>query len=193
LQITGRKMKSLSFIYKDKKILTSQNAKNPASWNLENASKRKNGKGLLHVKDEKLPEIHIIKIGQSNGYAQIPGFLGLFTQELPQYGFRDSIPIKNIIAVSGDKANDMKETRRKMAYDLDQAYAQIVQSTATHPSLIFIFLPDKGAELYANVKWWSDCIKGIPTMCISADAIKQAVLGTSKHPGNDLTVLANLW
>jgi hypothetical protein len=43
----------------------------------------------------------------------------------------------------------------------------------TKVRLIVVILPSKDATIYADVKWWGDYMAGIPTICVSPDALRR--------------------
>ncbi|TGO14137.1 hypothetical protein BTUL_0057g00030 [Botrytis tulipae] len=56
------------------------------------------------------------------------------------------------------------------------------------PPLVVVLLPNgkkSGAELYSDVKWWGDCVSGIPTVCVSRD-------GVDRGARPDLGLMANI-
>lgn len=72
-------------------------------------------------------------------------------------------------------------------------------------SLLFIILPENDETMYSDVKWWGDCVRGIPTMCITHKTISKALGFTLTFDGKgkvdgyyddgtpDRMVVANLW
>lgn len=34
------------------------------------------------------------------------------------------------------------------------------------PNLIFMILPEKNADMYADIKFWGDCSASVPTVCL---------------------------
>lgn len=55
------------------------------------------------------------------------------------------------------------------------------------PTLIVVLLPNKRLkelQTYADVKWWGDCIAGIPTVCISSDGVGKVLGRSQKALGN---------
>ncbi|KAF7901748.1 uncharacterized protein EAF01_007047 [Botrytis porri] len=60
-----------------------------------------------------------------------------------------------------------------------------------YPRLLLVVVPDKNIRTYANIKWWGDCVAGIPTICIT-----KGVLTKGKHTNrgiqSDIGVISNI-
>ncbi|TGO08682.1 hypothetical protein BTUL_0196g00060 [Botrytis tulipae] len=41
------------------------------------------------------------------------------------------------------------------------------ENRGRNPRLLLVVVPDKDIRTYANIKWWGDCVAGIPTICIT--------------------------
>ena len=46
--------------------------------------------------------------------------------------------------------------------------------------LLLVVLPRKDGKTFAHVKWWGDCHSGVPTICVTRDAL----VGTKEKNGN---------
>lgn len=62
-------------------------------------------------------------------------------------------------------------SHRKLVCDaLTRAYEQLGS-----PPLVFIQIPDSTAPLaYADIKWWSDCHQGVPSVCVAFKTLGKA-------------------
>jgi len=162
----------------------------PATWNLDEISD-----GLLEVPHARIQKLHFTVIGTSKYYDQYlkgqngrDGFLGVFQNTLKKYGF-NQVELEEVLPRIPLKAiPDVQLRRMYWAQHLDNAY----ESITPQPPILLVLLPDGNRNLYADVKWWSDCCCGVPTVCIKADKLEKAMTG-SKSGGVDHKLLANLW
>lgn len=81
--------------------------------------------------------------------------------------------------------------RQAFAANLSAAYTTIIVRTRPdNIRLLIVALPSKDAKIYANVKWWADCLQGVPTVCVTKDSLEgnwRAARGNF-----DLSYLGNL-
>lgn len=85
--------------------------------------------------------------------------------------------------------DDLWKQSRK-AYGEDEE-ANGEDGKAPYPDVVVVLLPNSKAgkpELYSDIKWWSDCIAGIRTVCVSNDGVWTII----KYQGGNRMPLANL-
>lgn len=114
-----------------------------------------------------------VEIGQVKNHGLIPVFLEYLKTELARYE----------ITISGDynfRVNSVSgrfSANRRAQYCL--ALQTIVDRISNHagkaPDMILFILPGKDAAIYADIKWWADCVGGVPSICVTGDAIHKAV------------------
>lgn len=170
-----------------------------ATWNLEGISKFSSvgtgGKGLLQVNKDLLPELCSITLGKSEDYAFKGPFLKELKEALRGYGFM-ATELGDLHPSIELKPESNAEIRRMyIAKQLSDAYTELVdkqKKPGTELKLILILLPNDDATLFADVKWWSDCVQGVHTVCIKAEKLKKGMIG-SKGGKVDNKLLANVW
>ncbi|GJE87996.1 Piwi-domain-containing protein [Phanerochaete sordida] len=54
----------------------------------------------------------------------------------------------------------------KASADLEQAERSIRHITGSVPDFLLVLLPANAPELRKEVKWWGDCVRGVPTQCV---------------------------
>lgn len=104
------------------------------------------------------------------------------------------------------------ESKRKLFnHVMDNAYFKVMEKTwyeedkekqgrkfdpkkplkqGKEPPLLFIIIRSKDESTHSDVKWWGDCIRGIPTMYITYDTVFKA-LGTPEFKDGKLIGLSN--
>ncbi|TGO47378.1 hypothetical protein BCON_0280g00050 [Botryotinia convoluta] len=75
---------------------------------------------------------------------------------------------------------------------LDAALTALrARNGSRNPRLLLVVVPDKNIRTYANIKWWGDCVAGIPTICIT-----RGVLTKGRHTKqgfkSDIGVISNI-
>lgn len=73
----------------------------------------------------------------------------------------DLIQIDEPVADEPDAKLSFEARRNKWQERLDKAYSNLED-----PSLVVVMLPFKDTQIYSDVKWWGDCVQGIPTVCM---------------------------
>jgi hypothetical protein len=119
--------------------------------------------------------LSIIKIRDSGGWSVedsevIDVFVDNFTAKLGSYGLtvNQANPIAD--AIHGN--------RDQLARNLDNACNQFGT-----PPLVIVLLPSKDARTYGNVKWWADCVRGVPTLCVTKEKLRKNCLQLDKSGG----------
>ncbi len=97
----------------------------------------------------------------------------LVTNALPaalnQYLNNNALMSTNGILRSGA---DVRADRGAFAGNLDTAYDAMVRDLQPQErALIIAILPSKDATTYAHLKWWGDCRRGVPTICVTRLAL----------------------
>lgn len=79
--------------------------------------------------------------------------------------------------------------RATFSISLDNAVIRLKQRGGRgDPPLVVVLLPNSkksDPDMYSDVKWWGDCVSGMPTVCVSTDGVERGA-----RP--DLGVLANI-
>lgn len=101
-----------------------------------------------------------------------------------------------------ESGNNTEQRRGQVTRALSRVYDELAIRLGGPLPLILFILPSKDLTTYADVKWWADCVCGVPTVCITADGVRKAVGRTpnGKSPFDktrrnntlDLKVLGNL-
>jgi hypothetical protein len=67
------------------------------------------------------------------------------------------------------------------------------------PSMILVVLAADDETMYSDVKWWADCLQGVPTACVTANTVrKETDHGKVTNNGDwihttDANLLGNIW
>ena len=72
---------------------------------------------------------------------------------------------------------------------LDQGYHTLVsksqQAGLSLPTLVMVIIPTRSIPLYGEIKTWGDCVKGIPTVCITKKKLEKF--------GSDPNLCGKVW
>ncbi|TGO35544.1 hypothetical protein BHYA_0154g00060 [Botrytis hyacinthi] len=60
-----------------------------------------------------------------------------------------------------------------------------------NPRLLLVVVPDKDIRTYANIKWWGDCVAGIPTICITEEVLTKGKKSNHRIQ-SDIGVISNI-
>lgn len=71
--------------------------------------------------------------------------------------------------------------RQNIANKLDDVWKKMGE-----PKLLLIMTCDKDARVYGDIKWWGDCLRGIPTICVTYEVMDK--IGTHR----DKSVIGDL-
>ncbi|TGO18599.1 hypothetical protein BPAE_0378g00050 [Botrytis paeoniae] len=75
---------------------------------------------------------------------------------------------------------------------LDAALAALrAKNGSRNPRLLLVVIPDKNIRTYANIKWWDDCVAGIPTICITRGVLTKGRLIKHRFQ-SDIGVISNI-
>lgn len=94
-------------------------------------------------------------------------------EDIKKYGLKfEGFETCGVKLNSGSNA---QERRGQVTKALQRVYDHLEARLCRHPPLILFILPSKDLTTYADVKWWADCVRGVPTVCITADGVFKAV------------------
>jgi hypothetical protein len=159
--------------------------------------------GLLQIgfpKDnKKYPKLHILRIAKDfgRGAGEVNWLKKFATDQLipalQSYGF--NISSHEVTEVEVGKIYN--RTRKSISEKLSEAYDKwtAMYKNKEAPSLILVILPNakKDIPLYSDIKWWSDCVVGIPTACVTHGAIDKFKSNNAKDRAQLPNFLANIW
>lgn len=60
-----------------------------------------------------------------------------------------------------------------------------------NPRLLLVVVPKKDISTYANIKWWGDCVAGIPTICITRKVLTKGKEDNHRIQ-SDIGVISNI-
>ncbi|TGO32040.1 hypothetical protein BHYA_0362g00020 [Botrytis hyacinthi] len=167
---------------------------NPASWSLNEVANdpTRNNRGFAVIGNP-YPVLYLIYIN-SNPENLVPStratrFAGFLCADLHRYGFSTGNDTSLMEYALMSAIANPSARRAAFSATLDRAVARLKQrSGGVDPPLVVVLLPNgkkSGAELYSDIKWWGDCVSGIPTVCVSRDGVERGA-----RP--DLGLMANI-
>ncbi|KAF7881056.1 uncharacterized protein EAF02_006947 [Botrytis sinoallii] len=75
---------------------------------------------------------------------------------------------------------------------LDVALATLCSRNGNrNPRLLLVVVPDGDIRTYANIKWWGDCVAGIPTICITKKVLTKGKFMNNRFQ-RDTGVILNI-
>lgn len=179
-----------------------------SNWNLEKVAKKLDdeddkgnvdGKGLLRVSN-KYPKLYAIVITAFSSKIKdtekevewLKRWLDEILQpQLRRYGFSTHV---NSVASTSPRLG-----RQNIVNALNQAYAELRSSEKSEnpdwkPPLILITFPQNAnrEDYYPDVKWWGDCIRGVPTMCLTYKSLARFPASCDKEEKELNSLLANI-
>ncbi|KAF7928120.1 uncharacterized protein EAE97_009918 [Botrytis byssoidea] len=167
---------------------------NPAGWNLNEVANdpNRNDRGFAVIGNP-YPVLYLIYINKNPQNLVPPTratqFAGVLCADLPRYGFSTGNSASFIENAPISAIANPSARRAAFSATLDRAVARLKQrGGGFDPPLIVVLLPNgkkSEPELYSDVKWWGDCVCGIPTVCVSRD-------GVDRGARPDLGLLANI-
>jgi hypothetical protein len=99
---------------------------------------------------------------------------------LRDYGIRlsphNSYSIRNIRTIGSQQNQTLEMKRTQFCANLNAAWNALCppnSQAAAAPKLAVIALAGADAGVYADVRWWADCVVGIPCICISPGGIEK--------------------
>lgn len=102
---------------------------------------------------------------------------------------------QNRIYTNGDPLDAFATTvgtRANFVANLNTAYNTLLSDSRRNntgdPPLVVVILSSKEPKTYAYLKWWGDCSKGIPTVCVTRATID----GQFRSNQIDASFLGNL-
>lgn len=152
-----------------------------ATWDIIGLSKKGNGKFAKIGKDYRTLKVIYIDSGVRDRKMHAEKFYKDLINALQTYGFSTSgePQVESVIAVwQGAPA----KRRTDFCHLLSGAFNKLEK-----PPLVLILLKSADATIFADIKWWADCIVGVPSVCIRPDAVRKNFYKT------DGRILANLW
>ncbi|TVY43663.1 Protein argonaute [Lachnellula occidentalis] len=154
-----------------------------ASWNLRQISSGQ-GRTFFHTPTGQI-SVHVIRVVIAGPHGNEGVVVGAFRARLQMalHAYGITVQAPNIQdALFTPNANP--QTRRAMfKAKLDAACGRF-----NRPRLLVVLLPDTNATTYSDVKWWGDCDRGVPTVCVAPEAAGLVNGGTRGDQG----VLGNL-
>jgi eukaryotic translation initiation factor 2C len=111
---------------------------------------------------------------------------------LSLYGFVTNEFQVHAFDVKDIRDRDPKVRRANWKRVLDGAFNMLKS-----PPLIVAILPGEDASVYADIKRWANCIRGVPTVCVSPRAVWKNFNMKTKSgvpiETRDPHLLGNLW
>jgi hypothetical protein len=154
------------------------NVKN-GGWNLQDVTR-------FHSYGQPVRELYAIVLTKE---VDGTGPKALF-KEFQKYGMANSdLKFEKVSCTRVPTVDSSSSEYRRHCTDLlNDAYQYLIDNKSDEAVIpaILVILPSKDASLYAEVKWWGDCVKGVPTICITKQKIQKA----STDRGG---LLANVW
>ncbi|KAF5870268.1 putative piwi-domain-containing protein [Botrytis fragariae] len=162
---------------------------NPASWTLNDVA---NGRGFAVIGNP-YRVLYLIYIDTKHRNqareTRATDFARVLCADLHRYGFSTGNNASFMESVPMSAIANPTVRRTAFSATLDGAVARLKQrGGGVDPPLVVVLLPNAkkgGADLYSDVKWWGDCISGIPTVCVSTD-------GVDRGARPDLGLMANI-
>jgi hypothetical protein len=146
--------------------------KTPATWNLSDVFKSKGGGGF-HEPQE-LGSLAIIRVGLKADNEEVAwlevDFKNEFAPVLEDYGFKDVKCIGNFAVQQAVLPDGKSKTSRA---DLASNLTRALKKFKEFPQPAIVQLRRKEKTIYANIKWWGDCVQGITTICSIRDKMRK--------------------
>lgn len=106
----------------------------------------------------------VIRTGKSYNQAELNDLKTVIPRELKKYYLKfTEVTIAEVILPG-------QVGRAMLKRELDLAWNKL-----KIPSVIIVQLPYKDLTIYADLKWWGDCDKGVATSCITAAKFRKQV------------------
>jgi hypothetical protein len=167
-----------------------------ATWNLMDRTFRK-------VQD-KYPKLSIILIvDETNKSANAvewrkrrledaKNFAEHLKNALGKYGFETSkyqiVPVQEVHGTYPTERRKLFSDGLTNAHNaLRQASRDDADQLANKAPLVVILMQNDDATVFSDIKWWADCIRGVPSVCVTG-----ATVTRDKNAGGDENLLANL-
>ncbi|KAM0130744.1 hypothetical protein ACHAO1_007696 [Botrytis cinerea] len=169
--------------------------KNSASWTLTDVARKSindNTRGFAVIANP-YPILYLICIDTKNPnktrQIRANDFARVLCADLYRYGFSTGNEASFMENVSMPLGSNPSVRRATFSITLDNAVTRLKQrGGGVNPPLVVVLLPNSkksDADIYSDVKWWGDCVSGMPTVCVSTDGVERGA-----RP--DLGVLANI-
>ncbi|KUJ21353.1 Piwi-domain-containing protein [Mollisia scopiformis] len=133
-----------------------------ATWDLKHMKFYKTSSNLLQLKIIRIEQPARLH-GPSMNDVKIFG--AQLLDKLPKYNvnFNGSVAVVNVTAVRDGSA---AERRTAWAQSLEQAWIELKK-----PGFLLIALATENATIFSDIKFWCDCVKGVPSMCVKPKCI----------------------
>ena len=163
----------------------------PATWNMVSVTQGQNPVGFRIPK--KLPILQAIRLAVNpdtdNDIRWMENDLkSILVTNLSKYG----LATNSIKAVDCPYGNQGRRSQRaNIVAALDNAFGRF----KTPPTLLLVMVTSKDTSIYSDVKWWGDCKKGVPTICVTYDVLSQVVVTWDRRAGKSKpnpTIAGNL-
>lgn len=161
----------------------------PGTWDLKPIN-------LLYRVKDVLPKLHIIRLFRrpvdgnddyTNPLSWLKGdlkegeskstFLSTVNASLTRHGFK----IQRIEAYEAEIPNNFDQSiqsRVEFGRNLTKAWESLGK-----PVFVMVQLPEKDIPIYASLKWWGDCEKGVRTVCVTSKKLEKC--------GQDQNMMSN--
>ncbi|KAF5873532.1 putative piwi-domain-containing protein [Botrytis fragariae] len=110
-----------------------------------------------------ISNLHIIRLNVENNAdkAEVMNLARDLSRRIGDYG----------VTITGNESvcdAAFSLNRSNFCIGLNAALAALrSRNSSRNPRLLLVVVPDKNIRTYANIKWWGDCVAGIPTICIT--------------------------
>ncbi|KAF7879476.1 hypothetical protein EAF04_000672 [Stromatinia cepivora] len=179
LEVVPKYLRQPILAFKNEDFNISEQSKNKSSWMLRNNDRIFNfaNTGTVNF------NLHIIRLNLEDNapFEKVVKFAQDLKSKIEGYG---------IIFENGGRIYNagFSQNRTVLGTHLTAALTDLTAGDGNRkPKLLLIVVPNKNIQTYANIKWWGDCIAGIPTICISA-----GVLTKTKNGSTDVGVISNV-
>ncbi|KUJ21351.1 Piwi-domain-containing protein [Mollisia scopiformis] len=160
----------------------SQTQNTDPSWNLKSHPK-------FLTKGGDWQNLVVVEVGSFTEHGLIRTFLAHLVSELAFY----EIPISGDFKLRVDPLVDRDSVVRRAHYSVafQEIFDDVLRQAHTNPVMFLFILADKDATVYADIKWWADCIRGVPSICVTSTAVQKAVGKRPKPTDRDLRLANN--
>ncbi|TEY53574.1 hypothetical protein BOTCAL_0244g00010 [Botryotinia calthae] len=143
----------------------SAQAKNRSSWML------RENKSIFQFAEtgNSIPALHLIRLESNHNASteQVEKFAEDLRNTIKKYGI--TLTKKAIISDAV-----FSPTRSLFCNGLNAALTVLREKNHhKNPRLLLVVVPDKHIQTYSDIKWWGDCIAGIPTICITSGVLNK--------------------
>ncbi|TGO65639.1 hypothetical protein BELL_1003g00030 [Botrytis elliptica] len=157
--------------------------KNKSSWMLKDNDR------IFRFADtgNSIPNLHIIRLRSHDNASldQVRKFAQDLGWKIGNYGV--TLTGSAIISDASSSPN-----RRLFCARLDEALRTLRSRNGNRKSrLLLVVVPDRDIRTYANIKWWGDCVAGIPTICITKKVLTQGKFFNNRFK-RDIGVISNI-